>query len=126
MRSQTKTVFVIDDNPDILLLTCQMVRALGLRAVAFSNADECLADLGSGTADCILTDLNMPGMSGLDLAKTIALHGPRVPIVIATASPIGSVELTGASKVARAVLHKPYTLDDLSHALRLATDVNRA
>ena len=97
----------------------------GFEAFGVRGADEALGWLGSSDADVVLTDLNMPGMNGLELCERIALNRPDVPVVVITA--FGSMETAIAAIRAGAYdfVTKPFELDALGLVLERAVTHHR-
>ncbi|HYL16934.1 MAG TPA: response regulator [Terriglobales bacterium] len=80
-----KTVLVVDDNHVLCRLACDILRRDGYRAIPASNATEALAAFEKEEFDLLLTDLRMPGMNGLELARAIHDKNPRLPVIVMTA-----------------------------------------
>jgi DNA-binding NtrC family response regulator len=83
-------VLVIDDDPDSLGSVAAALRRDGYDVRPFADAKEGLAHLASDGGDVVLTDLRMPGMSGMDVVRDVVQKFPGVPVVVLTA--FGSVE----------------------------------
>jgi two-component system response regulator FixJ len=84
MSEPTPIVHVIDDDPSFLVATARMLRASGFTVKTFASAAEFLAQPELDVPGCVLTDLQMPGVSGLDLQDALAKAGHRIPIVFIT------------------------------------------
>ncbi|MDB5421009.1 MAG: fixJ [Brevundimonas sp.] len=81
----TPSVFVIEDDFAVRDSLIQLLRAEGLRARGFANGEEFFANLPTDRIACIVTDLRMPGMDGVEVVNRIAdLHGDAWPVVIIT------------------------------------------
>src|SRR5690349_4043069 len=110
-------VLLVDDDRSM----CEMLASrLGKRgfAVEFrTRADDALAALGVEDFDVVVTDLNMPGIHGIELCGRIAQNRPDVPVVVITA--FGSMETAVAAIRAGAYdfVTKPFEIDVLTHAL---------
>ena len=104
------TIYVIDDDEAV----CDSLRVLlelrGLNVAAYGSAEAFLQDHsrpGEPNRGCILLDLDLPGLSGLELLRALRRNGSRLPVVIITgrgASVVGEAEEAGAL----AVLEKPF------------------
>jgi FixJ family two-component response regulator len=79
--SPLPTVFVVDDDASFRTAASRLLRATGHPVRAFSSASEFLESLPTAGPGCVLTDLQMPGLSGLDLQKALAKAGHRMPVV---------------------------------------------
>jgi two-component system response regulator FixJ len=91
--TQTSIVYVIDDDPLILLLLEKILQGAKLRAETYSSAEEFLKSYSPANPGCILIDLMMPGVDGLELQRIIAEQGNHTPVIF----------LSGAAKVQFAV-----------------------
>jgi CheY-like chemotaxis protein len=101
-------ILLVDDDPGVLEFVRESVTYLGHSAQAASNAAEALDILNATPFDAVLTDVEMPGMSGLELAHEIRRRWPSVPVILMTGSsdPRASADPT-------VLLRKPFSLDAL-------------
>lgn len=117
------TVFVVDDDASIRDALSLLISLKGLRASVFASAEDFLAVYDTGWRGCLLTDLKMPGMSGLELQTTLREKGVTLPVVVLTAH--GDVSTTRAALKNGAVdfLEKPVDddvlVDVLLNAIRI-------
>jgi two-component system response regulator FixJ len=117
------TVFVVDDDASIRDALSLLISLKGLRASVFASAEDFLAVYDTGWRGCLLTDLKMPGMNGLELQTMLRDRGVRLPVVELTAH--GDVSTTRAALKNGAVdfLEKPVDddvlLDVLINAIRI-------
>jgi two-component system, LuxR family, response regulator FixJ len=114
------TVFVVDDDESARKSVCALVRSLGLRAEAFSSGEEFLAKYAPGGPGCLVTDLRMLGMSGLDLQDQLLRRGIRLPVIVLTAYPRTHLTVRAIQAGAVTLLEKPYDEDALWDAIRKA------
>ena len=84
MPSPTPTVFVVDDDPSFLLSIARLLRSSGFAVRSFSSAAEFLAQLPAEAAGCVVVDLQMPGMNGLELQEALAKTLNPLPLVFIT------------------------------------------
>jgi FixJ family two-component response regulator len=121
------TVFVVDDDRHARNSVCALVRSLGLTANAFSSAEEFLESYTSDQTGCLVTDVRMTGMSGLDLQERLKERGIELPVILLTAYPRTSSTVRAMKAGAVTLLEKPYDDDDLWDAIRnaLAQDAAR-
>jgi len=82
--SQPQTVFLIDDDPAARASVEALVRSHNLRARSYESAESFLADLDRSWSGCIVSDLRMPGMSGLDLQERLNEKHVHLPLIIIT------------------------------------------
>jgi two-component system, LuxR family, response regulator FixJ len=113
-------VFVVDDDESARKSVCALVRSLGLRADASSSAEEFLARDITACPGCIVTDLRMGGMSGLDLQDRLIERGVRLPVIVLTAYPKTRSTVRAMKAGAVTLLEKPYDEEELWDAIRRA------
>ena len=105
---QTPVIAIVDDDESFRHATLSFVRSLGYSAAAFSSGHAFLNSSAVENADCLITDLQMPGMSGIELQNHLLAQGNRVPIIFVTAFP--QTEARGHALRAGAIgfLGKPF------------------
>ena len=81
MNAPSGTVYVVDDDASFLSSLVRMLRASGYTAIGFSSAADFLAQRGIQTPACVVVDLQMPGMDGLTLQKTLGQSVDSLPLV---------------------------------------------
>ena len=84
MNAGRPIVFVVDDDPSFLRAAGRMLRAAGHAVETFESAPDLLARLAEGPAGCVVADLRMPGMGGLELQEALAGGGNPLPVVFLT------------------------------------------
>jgi signal transduction histidine kinase/DNA-binding response OmpR family regulator len=107
-------ILVVEDNEDAQHILCEMLAMLGHQAQGTSSAEAALATLAADRMDVLLTDVNLPGMSGVDLARELSGQLPGLKIIFS--SGYGAVKLDDLP-LRSASLPKPYNLDRLRAAL---------
>ena len=115
-------LLIVDDEPSTSWALAEGLSDDGFTIDTFRSAEDALAWLIERRSDLVIADLNLPGMSGLELARKLR-RGPNAqPVIIVTASNRADVmsQMRGAG-VAE-VFPKPFRLDDLRHAVRRALD----
>jgi RNA polymerase sigma factor (sigma-70 family) len=124
------TVFVVDDDASIRDALSLLISLKGLRAAVFSTAEDFLAVYDPTWRGCLLTDLKMPGLSGLELQARLQERGVTLPVVVLTAH--GDVATTRAALKNGAIdfLEKPpdddVLVDVLLNAIRIDDERRRA
>src|SRR5437016_13127200 len=83
--SEDLVVSIVDDDVSVRRSTRRLLRSSGFRAEAFASAEEFLDSKSAGATACLILDLRMPGMNGLELQRRLAQNGDPVPIVFLTA-----------------------------------------
>lgn len=116
----TPVIAIVDDDESFLQATMSFVRSLGYSAAAFPSADAFLNSNAVENTDCLITDLQMPGMSGIELQNYLLAQGNRVPVIFVTAFP--ETEARGDALRAGAVgfLGKPFGDESLISCLNKA------
>ena len=113
-------ISVIDDDLSVSKTTALLVESLGFRAAAFGSAE---AFLGSGQlrdTSCLIVDVQMPGMGGLELQSHLAAAGCRIPIIFMTAYHEREAYQRAMRAGAVAFLGKPFTDEQLLRTIRSA------
>ena len=85
--SRVPVVSIIDYDASIRVATNRLVRSLGYIAHTFSSADEFLRSSHVNDTSCVIADVQMPGMSGVELQSLLLAQGRRMPIIFITAFP---------------------------------------
>lgn len=119
-------IFILDDDEAVrdslqVLLECE-----GLAARAFASGREFLDAVRPQAGDCVLLDLHLPGLGGLDVLEGLRRRGEDVPVIVLTGHPSPAARSRAAAAGALAFVEKPYRADallDLIHqALRPPPD----
>lgn len=110
-------IAVVDDDPGVRGSVDSLLRSAGMASLAFASAEELLASGEQGRFACILTDLHMPGMTGLELQAEMARRGWRNPVIVMTAYPTDASRDRALSCGAAAFLTKPVDPDRLLEAI---------
>ncbi len=82
--NESVTVYVVDDDASYRVAVCRLLRAAGLETRMYASAHEFLAQVSPGTRGCVVADLQMPGLSGLELQEALARSGTALPVVFLT------------------------------------------
>ena len=97
----------MDDDPSVLRALRRSLRVHALQAKTYSSAEEFLAALPDGLPECLIVDLQMPGMTGLELLQHLKRKQIRIPTIIITAHGDNAVRERCESAGADAFLSKP-------------------
>ena len=114
-------ILVVEDSPEVAMITVEYLSELGHEAVAVADAELAIVELNAQGFDAVMTDVSLPGMSGIDLAKHLLEKFPTLPVIIA--SGYGSLKLEamlGQEPKHVMLLTKPYDLDTLVKTLTQA------
>lgn len=117
MRTGRKAVAIVDDDPAVLDATSCFVDSLGYVALPFKSGEDFLEFGGKNEVSHLLTDVNMPGMSGLDLNDIVRARFPDVVVIMMTALRDEKLRARALAGGARELLRKPLLADDLIRCL---------
>ena len=125
MRQSDPVIAIVDDDPSVRDGLESLIRSAGWRIQTFESAQEFLARPRTEAPNCLILDLQLPGLSGLDLQKRMAEAGLDIPIVFLTGH--GNIPATVQAMKAGAVefLTKPFDDEELLHAIREAIERDR-
>ena len=84
MTNSTTTIAVVEDDAGVRTALEQLLRSAGFHALTFESAEAFLAHSDRSDVDCLIADINLPGMSGVDLVKGLGSNGHRLPAVLIT------------------------------------------
>jgi FixJ family two-component response regulator len=125
MTEAQAIVFVVDDDERMRQSLKNLIGSVGLRVEAFASAQEFLRSKVIDVPGCLVLDVRLPGLSGLDLQKRIADAGIAIPIIFITGH--GDIPMTVRAMKAGAVefLTKPFRDQDLLDAIQQALERDR-
>jgi len=120
------TVFVVDDDDLVRASIHGMLKSVGLRSETFATAQEFLGSSRPDGPSCLVLDIRLPGVSGLDFQRELADAGIRIPIIFITGH--GDIPMTVKAMKSGAVefLTKPFRDQDLLDAIHQGLDRDRA
>jgi len=123
--STNPTVFVVDDDQAMRTSLQWLIESTGMQVKTFESADAFLSNYYPGRAGCLLLDVRMPGMSGLELQSYLAREGYHLPVIIIT----GHGDVGMAVKAMRAgamdFIEKPFHDEDLLRSIQRALEVDQ-
>jgi FixJ family two-component response regulator len=117
---ETPLVSVVDDDELMRRSIRRLLRSFGLRAEAFASGEDFLQSGRLAETGCLLLDVRMPGMDGLELQRRLAETGWLIPIVFLTARASEEEESQAIRAGAVNFLRKPASKEVLLHAIRVA------
>jgi len=125
MSSPEPIVFVVDDDASVRDSLRRLITSVGLKVEVFPNARAFLTGLRSDTPGCLVLDVRLPGLSGLDLQRELAETDAALPIIFLTGH--GDIPMSVQAMKAGAVefLTKPFRQQDLLDAIRGALERDR-
>jgi len=124
-RASSPVIAIVDDDPSVREGLESLIRSAGLRARTFGSAQEFLANRGAEAPSCLILDLQLPGLSGLDLQMRMAEADLEIPIVFLTGH--GNIPASVQAMKAGAIefLTKPVEEADLLRAIQEAIERDR-
>lgn len=125
MTEADAMVFVVDDDTSLRESLKNLIRSVGLRVEAFASAQEFLRSKRPNVPSCLVLDVRLPGLSGLDLQKRMAEADVEIPIIFITGH--GDIPMTVQAMKAGAVefLTKPFRDQDLLDSIQQALERDR-
>jgi FixJ family two-component response regulator len=124
--TEAPVVFIVDDDPSVRSGVTLLLSTVGLQAETFDSAASFLRKKLPDVTSCLVLDVRLPGLSGLDFQRELAARNIRIPIVFLTGH--GDIPMSVRAMKAGAVefLTKPFRDQDLLDAVRVALDRDRA
>ncbi|AYV46732.1 response regulator [Caulobacter flavus] len=113
-------IAIIDDDTSLREALIALVRSVGHVGTGHGSAEDFLESGEAGAADCLITDIRLPGLSGVDLALQLRAASTGPPVVIITARTETALLARAAQSGALCVLRKPFAADDLLDCLERA------
>jgi FixJ family two-component response regulator len=113
-------VAVIDDDGSLRDALVALIRSVGYAGAGYGSAEAFLESDEAGAADCLITDIQLPGLSGIDLALKLRGMAKAPPVIIITARTEATMLARAAQTGALCVLRKPFAAEDLLACLERA------
>jgi RNA polymerase sigma factor (sigma-70 family) len=122
MAKNDPIIFVVDDDEAVRLSTEMLIRSMGLRVESFESAAEFLEDFDPQQPGCVILDIRMPGMSGLELQHHLNEIGATIPVIFVTGH--GDVPMAVKAMKSGAVdfIQKPFRDQELIDRVHAAID----
>lgn len=118
-------VYVIDDEPNLRASLLNFFESVQIEAVGFGSAEEFLSEADGESAGCILLDIQMPGMTGLELQAELSHRGNPMPIIFITGNGSVSVSVSAMKAGAFDFLLKPFNSQAVVDAITRAMEADR-
>jgi FixJ family two-component response regulator len=106
-------IAVVDDDEGLCLSLVDLMRAIGYRASPFYSAEALLGSADLFSLDCIIADIHMPGMGGLNLLRVVRERGIVTPVVLITALADQNLDAQATARGAQSLLRKPLEINSL-------------
>jgi FixJ family two-component response regulator len=107
MAKIPRWIAIVDDDPSVLNALARLLRTRGLGARTFTSARDFITSLSDGLPECLIVDLQMPEIDGLELQRRLRLSGVRIPAIVITAHNEADARERCMSAGAYAFLAKP-------------------
>jgi FixJ family two-component response regulator len=118
------TIFIVDDDPSVRIAVQRLLRSLHLPTRLFGTAEEFLTEIHAGANGCIILDVALPGMSGLQLQRQLGRDGWHLPVIFITALDDDDETRNAAMRQgAIDYLRKPFSRERLLQSVRAALGV---
>jgi FixJ family two-component response regulator len=119
-------ISIVDDDPSVREATKGLVRSLGCGAAAFASAEDFLQSDHVNDTACLITDVQMPGLSGVELQSRLIAQGNCTPIIFITAFPEQRIRARALEAGAVGFLSKPFDEDRLIEYIHAALNGGKA
>lgn len=116
----TPVIAIVDDDRSVREALTSLVRSLGYAAIAFERAEDLLKSRRRRTVACVIADVQMPGMTGLELYDRLSASAKPIPTVLITAYPEDGARERALSAGVIGYLSKPFDEQDLLGCVRSA------
>ena len=123
--AQKPLVAIVDDDDSVRRATLSLLRSAGFDAAAFADAGSFLGSATRASTSCLVADVRMPGMSGLDLHQALAAAGTPIPTVLITAHPEDIARSRAREAGICCVLGKPFAAEELLECIQRALAMPR-
>ena len=115
-------IAIVDDDESVREALASLMSSLGYEALPFASADEFMESAERGRIACLITDVNMPGLTGPQLHQRLIESGEQIPTIFVTAYPDEAVRNNAARAGVDCYLTKPFREDELLACVRSALE----
>jgi FixJ family two-component response regulator len=106
-------IAIVDDDEALCSSLADLMRSMGYCAASFASAESFLMSADKSSLDCIIADIHMPGMGGLNLLSTLREQNVAIPVVLITALTDRHLDQEAAARGAQCLLRKPFEISSL-------------
>jgi len=124
--SETPIVFIVDDDPAVQRAVAIVARSLGYAVRTLSSAEDFLYAFQESDAGCLVLDVRMPTMTGLELQKMLKSAGVTLPVIMISGHADVRMAVEAMSSGAFTFLEKPFRMNELTEKINQAVEKNRA
>jgi FixJ family two-component response regulator len=122
MHDQRQSIVVVEDDAGMSKAIERLLRAAGFQSVCFASAEELLQTEAADSAACLVLDIHLPGLSGLELGRLLVISGRPKPLIFITGQDEGSLR-DEAQRLGCGYFRKPFEGKALLEAIRRAIKV---
>jgi putative nucleotidyltransferase with HDIG domain len=120
MAAAAKKILIVDDEPSIGELVEKYLKKLGYEVARSANGSDALAIVKTGSVDLVISDIKMPGMSGVELLGKIRDYDAALPVLLATGFPTMETAIEALKRGAYDYIPKPFRLEEIGEKIRRA------
>ena len=117
MSAADPLISIVEDDESLRQAMVGLVRSLGYRVAGYPNAEDFLAADARERSNCVVTDIQMPGLSGIDLKERLVADGVATPVIMVTARAEAAIEDRARACGAFCFLKKPFEAETLIECL---------
>ena len=117
-------IAVIDDDESFRVALVDSLSSLGYRSDGYASGEAYFRGQRNKPFNCIVTDIHMPGMSGLDVVRRLSAEQTTIPVVLITARSDRNLQAKAAAAGAARLLRKPFEINDLIECIEGAVNTN--
>ena len=121
-----QVISVVDDDPSVRSATADLIESTGLACQAFASAEVYLASGWVARTSCLILDVSMPGLNGIELQHELVQSGHSIPVIFITAFPKERIRAQAVGSGAICCLLKPYSDHELLDCIRIALETPQA
>jgi FixJ family two-component response regulator len=122
---KSSIISIVDDDISVRRAIANLLESAGFEAKTFASAEEFLSSDVRANTECLILDVRMPGMSGLELQSHLLTHNERIPIIFISAHGDNRVRAQGLKDGAVAFLAKPFKNQEFLDAVEAARRMER-
>jgi FixJ family two-component response regulator len=121
---KTQIISIVDDDVAIGESIAELLLTVGLRTHVFTSADQFLASDRVSATSCLIADIKMPGIGGIELQRLLSAKGVNLPVIFISAFEDAAIRSAAEKVGAVGFLNKPFSEDDLFRCIRIALPGN--
>jgi FixJ family two-component response regulator len=108
-----RRISIVEDDDSLRLALVGLIRSIGHSARGYESAEHFLANGAAAASDCVITDIHMPGLSGIEMTERLRAGGHHMPVIMITARSDPGIEERAMASGAACFLRKPFEMEQL-------------